>query len=288
MNTGNVKRSIQIEEVKDDIFSDDIKTTALIEEIEAAEAAAKRAKIEKQIENSQPTKTQRIGKSIAEKSNILKDLFKNKLADLKTKQPKDPRVKKTSLKSKIGGFAGKINKLAPEGVSQKTIVEACIAAALIVAGVEIWAWNFSHPLFQSSNDKIEVPITGDTEPVNEPDDDSPFATQEEKKEEKTEEDKAEGGESQTSGNTVNYTRPANRVLSNNTSQPKNTSKKSSSSTNSAKQYTGTTVDNDWNDSYGENWPTYEEPQQEPEEPSESEGAGQEADSTEQDNGSEQE
>lgn len=261
---GNVKRSIQIEEVKDDVFSDDIKTTAIIEEIEAAEAAARKAKIEKQIENSQPSKAKLATEKIKSKFGKVKQSLSNKRKDIKTKTPKDPRVKKVSLKARISAAAKKINKLAPQGISKKTIVEACMAGALIVVGVEIWAWNFSHPLFSNhTNETVEVPVTGNVGSANDAmDDDSPFATEpatsttEQAKDTSAENVKSEEKATSTNISTNNYTYTQRRTSTSSTS--KQTSNSTATSQKSTINY-GTTTDDNWNDSYDSNWPTYDEP-----------------------------
>lgn len=287
MNKGNVKRFIEIEEIRDDIFSDEIKTTALIEEIEAAEAAARQANIDKQIESSQPTKLQKLQGKLSEKVAELKTGVSERVAELKEKKPVDPRVEKVSLKKKLtkkveraerakkapkikikpvkqprlAELASRINALAPQGVAKKSVVELSIVAALVVTGVEIWAWDLSHPLFSNGETEISVPVTGKVE-NGETDDDSPFADVEaasEKAEEKAENDGS--GNSENTGATNTSTSGSRTYSAGAQSQTKTASNTTKTTT---KSYSGavsgsTYVDGSWNDNYDSDWPTYEEP-----------------------------
>ena len=260
MSMGNVKHSIQIEEIKDDIFSDDIKTTALIEEIEAAELVAKRAKIERQIENSQPNRMQVLGKKLVNKATDTKENIIKAFADLKMKQPKDPRVKKVSIRQRLEDILRKINSLAPNGVSRKTLIEACLVGALAVAATEIWAWNLSHPLFKSkSGENIEVPIAGDIIDSNEEEEDSPILntdeTAVEQKEEKSDSNNTSTGET----NIRNYTTSRQNSTTSTRQKATNNSKaKTTTTTTTTPKNTATTIDGEWNDNYNSGWPTYEE------------------------------
>ena len=277
MSMGNVKHSIQIEEIKDDIFSDDIKTSALIEEIEAAEVAARQANIEKQIENSQPSWFEKASEKIKHEISGKKEAFNNKIADLKTEKPKDPRVKKVSLGKKVTSLglvvnnlrpakakkgkislAGRANALVPGGISKKTVVELSVTGALIVAGAEVWVWNLAHPVVTPTDNSpaIEVPVTGDVST----DGDSPFAENVEVNSDASQEDEKPATE-ETGTNTyttrsVNYRQSVSGTTDTNTTNEKKPADSTAGKKPAAAvQPEGAAVDGSWDDSYDSNWPT---------------------------------
>ena len=279
---GNVKRSIEIKDLSEDVFSDEIKTAALIEEIEAAEKSARLASIEKQIDASQQGKIQNLGREIARKARQKKHALSEKLAEMRTKTPKDPRVKKHTLKNSVkklktgtkklaasaksqGGvlkrLAQRINALAPEGIANKTVVEICVAGALIVAGAEIWAWNLTHPLFERKDAEVVVPITGKPAADNLDDDSPMLGESQENKSESTPETTENNTENTGGTSTGNYTVRNTGSVSSTSTTTTNTSKKTTTSTSKTTTSTknnSVNVDNAWNDSADSNWPTYDD------------------------------
>lgn len=105
MYAGNVKRSITIDDGGDDVFSDEIKTTALIEEIEAAEYAAKQARIEQQIAASHPTVWQKVGAKMASRGKKMKVAMKQKMTEMAMAAPDDPRVEKVRIGKRLRNVA---------------------------------------------------------------------------------------------------------------------------------------------------------------------------------------
>ncbi|MBQ9019965.1 hypothetical protein IJ096_01430 [Candidatus Saccharibacteria bacterium] len=111
MNNGFVKRKIEVENFDEDIFSDEIRTGAIIEEIEAAETAARQAKIEKEIEAGQPSVVQRLKMKAFHRGNKIKEQVRNAKEDLTTKVPEDPRVERTTLRDRITDGGAWISRL---------------------------------------------------------------------------------------------------------------------------------------------------------------------------------
>lgn len=196
---GDVKRKILINDYDEDVFSDDIKTNAIIEEIEEAEFAARQVQIDRQIDASQPTLLQKIWANISEKRHNIKKTAAETIAHLRTKRPDDPRVEKRSLLKQADMASKKMatklrrpriiinhsnqvvvkNTHAPKlhfwrdsrpklpltakmqnvEVSRKSVVQLCITSVLIVVAAELWAWNFIHPLYRGQN-VDKIPVTG--------------------------------------------------------------------------------------------------------------------------------
>lgn len=173
-----------------DVFSDDVKVKGLIDEIEIAEAKARKAMLERQIKESQPSHFSLKRKTLIEKAKNGVKEFREGLKLLTTKVPADVRVEKVRAEEKYKALEAKtkktekvkmpkapresifkkINNLVPNGISYRSVATICLIAAAVVTASELGIWAFTHPAV-----KTEIPKTGfvieedeeTTEPVKE-------------------------------------------------------------------------------------------------------------------------
>lgn len=174
--TGRIPRKIRITVSDMDAFSDDVKVGGLIDEIESAEKKARAAKLDRQIKASQPSRMSLKASKISYKIKQGVADFREGLAVLMTKLPKDPKVEKLKIKVKAPknmatskvkvkipksekaprvSILAKINSLVPGGISYKTLGVSCLVAIAVVTATELSIWAFTHPTV-----KTEVPKTG--------------------------------------------------------------------------------------------------------------------------------
>ncbi len=142
---GTTPRKIKITVSDMDAFSDEIKVSGLIDEIETAEINARKALLERQIKESQPRMKLHLPKL------TLPRLSLSKITLPKASLPK------RAIKSKVPreSIFTKFNALAPNGVEIKTLVTICISAAALVTATELGIWAYTH-----KSEVQEVPKTG--------------------------------------------------------------------------------------------------------------------------------
>ena len=262
-------RTIEVEQISEvDAFSDDVKVGGLIEEIEAAEAAARKAQIRRQIRESQPGILTRAGRRISGLMQRKAKDFREGMRVLTARLPEEPKIARSkAARAEKAPKTRPVVKKAKRQIEWPTftraqVVRACVMAGLVTAAGELGIWAATHPYIYTVS---EVPKTGQ---VVEADEDSPMTTEE--KAETTQESTTE--ETTTSETTGTVKRTTYTRATSTSSAP--TSSGITSVGGEPRSY-GTSVDSRISD--GETVDIIEEPEETPDEGGEDSGSSESSD-----------